>query len=277
MSNKCQILITQGKNNGKLCSDVCKQCRHTNKVCQRCNVSFNRNTTYFNHAKTCNKISLNVVDKTSHNASHNVVDKMCKVKPNVLAKIHPEDLYNKIHTIEQQLQQLQKTNNITVNNYNSVVYQHINISEVGAFKILCDKMGINEATDFLCNMATKPQIMALFEKLYLECDPSNYPITNNNGMDFIYRDEDDNIIHDTGGRKIAKLGERLMKNTFLEATDPLLQRFVKQNEGDHDGDNTDYDKFCGLQHGACSTKDDKTFVKDLYPKTYNPNHTFFRV
>lgn len=52
-------------------------------------------------------------------------------------------------------------------------------------------------------------------------------------------------------------------------------RFVKHNEGDHDGDDNNYDKFRELQNGACRIKSDKSFVRDLYPKTYNPKHEFF--
>ena len=103
-------------------------------------------------------------------------------------------------------------------------------------------MGISEATVLLCGMACKPQVMVLFEKAYLEGDPYNYPIANNNGTDLYYRDINNNIIHDEGGRQISKLSERLVKNTFLEAAEPILSRFVVQNEGDHDGDDADYDK-----------------------------------
>ncbi len=245
----CQILIKQGKNIGMKCCDVSRRCRHAVIICRNCGMELNRSTTYTNHLK------------------------ICRIRPKIVKKVQPEDLYEKIHIMEQQIQQLLKTP--TVVNVNNVYQNNINISDIGAFKTLCDKMGINEATDFLCDLAAKPQIMALFEKVYLECDPAQYPIANNNGKDFMYRDAENNIVHDEGGHKITELGERLIKNTFIEAADPLLTRFISQNEGEHDGDDTDYDRFRELQNGACRIKRDRSFVKDLYPKTYNPGHVFF--
>jgi hypothetical protein len=163
----------------------------------------------------------------------------------------------------------------TVYNITNNLYQHISITDIGGFKSLCDRMGIPEATEFLCKMAAKPQLMDLFEKVYLDCDPAHYPIAHNNGRDFYYRDAENKLIIDEGGSKIAQLSERLMKNTFIEAADPLLAKFVRQNDGDKEGDDVDYDRFRELQNGACRVKVDKSFIKELYPRTYNPNHTFF--
>ncbi len=274
----CHILITRGKNCGQVCGQVCKQCRHVSLKCPKCNKYFTRDTTYLNHTKTCRAIP-------------SPTETIVRTKPLVLAKktlgseitvgdTVIKEIYSNIHKMvrsaisENLMQQtpISITNNI-INN--SITYQHVSISEIGAFKTLCDKMGTNEATDFLCKLAAKPHVMALFEKLYLECDPANYPIANNNGKDFYYRDADDKIVFDEGGHKITKLGERLMKNTFIEAADPLLNRFISQNEGDHEGDDDDYDRFRELQNGAHAMKADRSFVKDLYPKTYNPKHSFF--
>ncbi len=263
MSQKtCQVSITRGKNVGKMCYQIKGKCRHEIKTCPKCNKCFNRDDTYFKHARTCNREP--VVPATT-------------VPTAPIAPI-PSDS-NVLREIQESVRDLHKLladsarTPVIINN--TVNYQHITISDIGAFKILCDKMGINEATDFLCNLATKPKAMILFEKLFLECDPASYPIANNNGHDLYYRDEDDRIVHDAGGHKIAELGERLMKNAFIEAADPLLTRFIKQNVGDHDGDDDDYDKFRKLQNGASGFKVDRSFIKELYPKTYNPHHTFF--
>ncbi len=270
MSYFCPVILTRGKNVGKICGAVCPQCRHINKSCRGCGEQFNRNPSYQQHIKVCPMYACSL-----------------KIKPTVIKKLQVDtsEICNKVQSMEQSmlsmktmLEQALERKPITTNIVNAttnVVYQTISISDIGAFKTLCDKMGTTEATDFLCKLAAKPQIMALFEKVYLECDPANYPIANNNGKDFFYRDADDKIVHDEGGHKITQLGERLMKNTFVEAADPLLTRFVKQNEGDHEGDDGDYDRFLELQNGACRTKADKSFIKELYPKTYNPNHAFF--
>ncbi len=263
----CKIVITQGKNTGQLCGDVCRRCHHAFNVCSVCSKQFNRDTAYLTHIKTCcQKVKPTIIKKGSALPS-DFYDQM----KDMLSKAVVEAVNAVMQTAP-----VQPTNIITNNITSNITYQHIAISDIGAYKTLCDKMGINEATDFLCKLATKPQIMPLFEKLYLECDPSSYPIVNNNGKDFYYRDGDDNIVHDSGGHKIAKLGERLMKNTFIEAADPLLKRFVRQNDGDHEGDDNDYDRFRELQNGASNFKADRSFIADLYPKTYNPNHTFFK-
>ena len=258
--NTCQTRIIKGINSGKLCFQVSKRCRHISKTCLVCNKYFAREDTYNRHTKICD-IPVHVHLQSEES------DFRAEIKDCI------KTLSGSLHNIEHILAsgKVQPITNI----HNTVIYQHLTISEMGAFKVLCDKMGTAEATNFLCNLAVKPRTMELFEKLYLGCAPVNYPIANNNGKDFYYRDENDNIIHDTDGHIIDKLGERLMKNTFIEAADPLLKRFVKQNEGDHEGDDTDYDRFRELQNGASSFKSDKSFIKDLYPKTYNPTHAFF--
>ncbi len=284
-------------NKGKRCGQVCRRCRHISKVCPICDLHFDRDTAYLNHTKICvykapaptlvpPSTHINIHISPTQVGSKELVSTvpnqaLTKIKPKIIYKglVNMDDIYSKMqtmleYTIDKRLATVQNVN-ITNNINNTVIYQHFTVSDIGAFKILCDKMGTAEATEFLCKLAAKPQVMTLFEKLYLECDPSNYPIANNNGKDFFYRDVNDNIVHDEGGHKIAKLGERLMKNTFLEAADPLLTRFVKQNEGDHDGDDNDYDKFRGFQNAAHASKTERSFIKDLYPKTYNPNHMFF--
>ncbi len=264
----CPIILTKGKNIGKMCGVACTQCHHVIRTCALCGKLFCRDSSYYSHAKHCKAIPVK------------------KIKPTVVKKQEETDeLCTKVQSLDRNitemrnmlaqalLKPLQPTTSVI--NITNNLYQNIVLSDVGGFKTLCDKMGAHEATSFLCKLAAKPQVMALFEKVYLDCDPANYPVANNNGKDFFYRDSDDNIIHDEGGHKIAQLGERLMKNTFIEAADPLLTRFIKQNEGDHDGDDDDYDRLRELQNGAYKAKVDKAFIKELYPKTYNPNHEFF--
>ncbi len=259
--NMCKIDITQGKNKGKTCGEANKVCRHRIMTCKVCDKTFNRDTVYYSHVKTCRPI----IDQSSA---------VIRGLESVVAKI--DIIEKKIDRIAQE----PSVSNYITNNTNHIVASNTNniqiiISDVGAFKALCDKMGTTEATLFLCDLASKPKTITLFEKVYLEGDPSNYPIANNDGKDFYYRDKDNNIICDAGGQEIAQLGKRLMQNTFLEAANPLLTRFVRQNEGDHDGDDEDYDKFRELQNAACRCKVDKTFPVDLYKRTYNPKHDFF--
>jgi hypothetical protein len=255
----CQILITRGKNVGKACGEVNKKCRHIQKQCILCGKTYSRDTVYSAHAKKC---TINA-------------EQFSRIEFLLTKKLYKklEDKAAAVATAVAATAPTTITNINTINNIN--IYQTVAINEVGAFKALCDKMGVSEATDFLCDLASKPLVMPLFEKLYLEGDPASLPIANNNGKDFVYRDSNDELVHDVGGNKIAKLGERLLKNAFVEATDPLIVRFMGKNEGEQDGDDVDYDKFIELQNGATSVRPDKAFIKELYPKTYNPGHSFF--
>jgi hypothetical protein len=305
------MILLQGKNKGKVCSEASKICRHKSKACQWCNKIFDRDTTCNNHEKICvlqpkvektkvGRPTIKVKVKVKVKVKEIKEVKEVKVKVETNANIRPEQephpkpawpdpdqdkdrlletMCSKINTMEASIQKLTSmlievsaeatAPKTIINNI------QINISDIGAFKNLCEKMGASEATDFLCQLASKPKIITLFEKLYLDGNPTEHPIATLNGKDFVYRDINEALVHDIGGTKISELGERLLKNTFIEAVDPILTRFVRQNQGDRDGDDNDYDTVRELQNGACLAKKDKTFIKDLSTKVYNPNHSFF--
>lgn len=274
----CKIPITRGKNKGKECGEVNKKCRHKVMTCKSCSMVFYRDTAYFNHLKECETttdtqelrstvgrlMDIDMDIKHQNRKSHS--DRILVIEKAI------DELSSRAVTADElksTVAKIQPSVNFITNNIQIVV------SDVGAYKALCGRMGTDEATDFLCELASKPKTITLFEKVYLEGDPTDYPIANNDGKDFYYRDSNNNIVCDTGGHEIAKLGKRLMQNTFLEAADPLLTRFVSHNGGDRDGDDEDYDRFRELQNAACRCKDDKTFTLDLYKKTFNPKHIFF--
>lgn len=147
------------------------------------------------------------------------------------------------------------------------------INESGAFEALSDIMGTEEATNFLCKLASKPQLMLLFEKLYLRGSSKTYPIATANKKDYTYRGTGGIVVVDEAG--FLKIMDRLLKNIFLEAANPLLSRFIKQNQGDRSGSDDDYDRFRRLQNGAHAAKIDKGFMKELCAKVHNPGHPFF--
>ncbi len=264
--SECREIINKGKNAGRICCETSVRCRHIIKTCAVCGEEFNRPGSYSKHIAKCAVKLKPVITLRENNGQTTVINKIID---------ELKDLKTTVNRCDHGIRVLTESTPHIINNNNIVIYQNITISDAGVFKILCDKMGVSEATAFLCDMAGKPQIMTLFEKAYLDCDPANYPIAHNNGTDLYYRDSNNNIVHDAGGRKISKLGERLMKNTMLEAAEPLLARFISQNEGEHDGDDNDYDRFRELQNGACRYKEDHMFTKSVFKKTYNPNHVFF--
>jgi hypothetical protein len=285
MFTECKEVIQRGVNKGKLCGEVNSRCHHIIKVCKLCYKHFKRDTTYIRHASICKavppgKVKLRPVIRPIVKSSP-VPQPQPQPQPQLCSKETSDDILKRLENEVNDLKELkavlqQALNSInTVNITNNTTYNQIVISDVGAFKLLCDKMGSNEATNFLCTLANKPKTMVLFEKVYLDCERDQYPIANANGKDFYYRDTDNNIICDEGGYHISKLGDRLIKNAFIEASDPLLTRFVSHNAGDREGDDDDYSRFRELQNAACSLKTDKTFIKELSLKTYCPDHMFF--
>jgi len=53
MDSKCTVIITRGKNKGKICGDINTRCKHTSEVmvCAICGAEFARSTSYYRHVK----------------------------------------------------------------------------------------------------------------------------------------------------------------------------------------------------------------------------------
>lgn len=249
----CHIIIRQGKNKGLTCGHVNKQCRHINNICNRCGKVLSTDTNRINHSKICNVIP--------------------KIKPRITRKFEkPETLEDKIESIiDKKLKGIDSVKNtININNHNTV---NINLTTIGApgnMEKLVDSMGQKEALKFLLDITTsnKNQLTSLIEKLYLVGDPTDYPIANRDGKVFRFRDVDHRIIHDIGGKKIAKLSTNIHSDLYASAATIEAHRVIE--------DGSEYDKYLVMQKCASSSNHDtKTFVKDLANRTFNPTHRFF--
>lgn len=49
----CEVVISMGKNRGRPCREVNKQCRHRKTTCPQCGAEFKLNNTLGRHLKTC--------------------------------------------------------------------------------------------------------------------------------------------------------------------------------------------------------------------------------
>lgn len=255
----CQIILTQGKNKGLTCGQVNNRCRHHNNICDSCGKNLATDTSLINHRKIC------ISSK--------------KIKPNIARKTALSDLKELERRLENMLEEkIKSVEKVTINNNNTINHTvnntvNINLTTIDsahALQNLVDRMGQKEALTFLLNITTsnRNQLTSIMEQLYLTGDPNNYPIANKDGNIFRFRDIDQRIIHDIGGKKIAKLSSNIHRNLYASAANLEAQRFIE------DGDN--YDSYYTMQECASNNKHDtKSFVKDLATKTYNPDHQFF--
>lgn len=255
----CQIILSQGKNKGLMCGQVNNRCRHHNNVCDACGKNLATDTSLINHRKIC------TLSK--------------KIRPNIAKRTTNRDLKELEQRLENLLdEKIKSVEKVTINNNNTINHTvnntvNINLTTIGstdALQNLVERMGQKEALTFLLNITTssRNQLMSIMEQMYLTGDPNNYPIANKDGNIFRFRDIDQRIIHDIGGKKIAKLSSNIHRNLYASAANLEAQHFIEK------GDN--YDKYYIMQECASNNKHDtKNFVKDLANKTYNPDHHFF--
>lgn len=271
MDNKyCDIIITKGKNIGLKCGQVNKKCRHRINTCNICKNSYTTDTSFSNHQKIC---------KPTKTKPHIKLKDSCGILcGDVLKKQNNEDDLKKRvdELVEKKLQSMddgEKT--IIINNINSNnTTVNINLTTIGCadgLQRLIDKMGKDGAMRFLVEITASGnnQLMSLMEKLYLTGDPTNYPIANKDGNIFRFRDIDQRIIHDIGGKKIAKLSTTIHSNIYAGAANMEAFRFIEN------GDNDDCNNYYVMQENASNKHNTCTFIKDLAYRTFNPEHQFF--
>lgn len=263
--NKCDIIITKGKNTGLTCGSVNKRCRHRQITCIHCDNVYTTDTSLYNHQKICKSI-----DK---------IRPIIKCKnTTVIDDNNNEDLEQKLKSLELKLKDLEDNNSThTVNNINTI-NNTVNISlttidNSDVLEKLMSKMGEEEALKFLLEITSsnRNQLMCLIEKLYLTGDPNNYPIANKDGKIFRFRDNDHRIIHDVGGNKIIKLSTNIHSNIYAGAANLEAHRLIENGD-----DNANYNNYRLMQECASNNSHDmKSFVKDLASKTFNMDHYFF--
>lgn len=258
---KCQVVISRGRNKGKICGDINQKCKHTTEpmVCSICGTSYTRSTSYYRHIKTHETQSQVRNDKT--------VD-LSKKKLNIRKKTESsntndtnEALAAKVRELQQQVTELQGRE--TVTNYNIAV---IGTSD-DLYQELIRKMGGNRETavSFLANSCTKGKPLEVFEKLYLDGkSPDDYPVACRDNLHFRYLDPDRKLIDDQGGSSIGKLVSNQLMNTFLLASNDKMRT---------EGEVTD--KVIQFQERVIELANTQDMIAQLAEITTNPNHPFF--
>lgn len=204
MPNLCEIIITRGKNKGKMCKNINRTCRHKKITCQKCGVEFSYRHTYVAHL--CNS------DFGSK----------LELRPKPKVKVTPT-----ISNLERRLEILESQNRSLESRVERAEQRPPSINNIVVigndfYSELVDKVGREDAIRYLTSAATcKP--IEVIDKLYLEGkDPMNYPIACKNTNHFRYLNSESKIIDDRGGDSIGNLVTNQLQNAILMAINEAI-------------------------------------------------------
>lgn len=259
MPNECSILITRGRNKGKLCRDINRTCRHKDIICTNCGEEFSYKHTYIAHSKQCHPPPQ--------------AKKTVTVKDRVKVAAGSEDILARLHSLEQQNRDLK-------DKVQKVADQPRNINNIVVigndfFQELTAKIGKDRTVEFLSSTATAGKPIDVIEKLYLEGkDPMHYPIACRNEDHFRYLSHDDKggrkLVDDRGGAIIGDIMMNRLRNAFLMAANELINKHIQDG---FDGFESNVDVLRCVQNIA--TVDKNVVVYQLAEATNNSDHPFF--
>ena len=260
MSNPCKVILTRGKNKGKICGSVNSKCKHVTKplICEKCGIKFDRTTSYYRHVNSCNiKSSKKSEDNDS---SKSKIKLSINVKP---SQPSMSNVFQRLVELEEQNTALREEVEVLksqpVTNYNIAILGNDFYTE------LVDKIGKKDTIKFLAQSCHRP--LDVFQKLYLDdCKPDNYPVACRDELHFRYLDNDKKMVDDRGGSSIGTVVSKQITNAMINAV--------------NDCQNTVYslDDIETIRNKLILNleKDRDRMIKDLADITNNPNHPFFR-
>jgi hypothetical protein len=253
MPNDCSIVITRGKNKGKICGLVNRICRHQNILCPNCNEVFSYKHTYASHSQACSK--------------HVLVHVVQKKKTNIIKK---SNLLERIHKLEKRNKDLEEKVKVVETQPRSI--NNIVVIGTDFFQELVTMIGKDRAVEFLTCSAVSGKPIDVIDKLYLEGkDPMCYPIACRNTDHFRYLSDDSNVVDDRGGAIIGDIMIRRLQNAFLMAANELISKQVDNSEY-----NMDTDMLRSVQQNITSACDKRDIVYQLAEATNNEKHPFFK-
>lgn len=292
MGNPCKIIITRGKNKGKICGEINNKCKHVSEplVCSVCKTEFDRTTSYYRHvnsrhngqAKPINKIKI-AVEESLAIQDHNQVqvpqlqitdtDTDAKDKVQVQVRVQVQVQESKLHRVFDRLAQLEKQNielreEVEELKLKPTTTNYIAILGNDFYQDLITKIGRPEAMRFLAEKGTKSPL-SVFEKLYLEDrSPDDYPIACRDKYHFRYLDDQKRMVDDRGGSNIGTV----VSKQLTDAVNHAVHDFEIEGHG-----NSVY----GLENvqrlrQRLAELDQDSVIKELAYITNNPNHPFFR-
>uniref|UniRef100_A0A6C0J4K1 Uncharacterized protein n=1 Tax=viral metagenome TaxID=1070528 RepID=A0A6C0J4K1_9ZZZZ len=276
-TNLCRVVLSRGKNQGQICYNVNKKCRHKVRYCPYCGTEFTMETSYYRHIKHCEgteikkahrKVLINTKPIVSNKYDVNKYDvNKYDVNKYDLNKYDVNKLIDRISLLEQKLEQLKTRPTTTVHNWNIVLGSNF-------YKELVQKMGQESAIDYLMEIASEKKHIDLISKLYLEGnDPSDYPVACRDQDHFRYITAEHKIVDDKGGHNISKyVSTGVMDALILAANDTITEQLNNNIDDPHE-------KLSVIQNHILKlngmTKE--YIINKLAELTNNPNHPFFKV
>ena len=267
MENRCDVIITRGKNKGKTCGEVNSRCKHVNEpmICATCGASYTRSTSYYRHLKQH--------ESGSSVDANRPVTPASKIKVCIKKKAGLEDVHAKLERLERQNQTLREEMDILKQTPMTTNYIAIVGTNANFYNELTQKLGGKEAAiSFLTNSCVKGEPISVFQKLYLEGkQPNVYPVACKDNLHFRYLGSNREIIDDQGGKIIGRTVTDKITDAILTASNDVITEEVM------DGSNSIYNMIdlASVQQGL-SRVTREAMIKDLAVITANPNHPFFR-
>lgn len=278
MSNPCKVIITRGKNKGKICGDINAKCKHVTDplVCSVCGQNFDRTTSYYRHVNTLHDGRARPYGpkyiealKAEQQQSHEPQDQEQKVKVKVPIKVKigtVSDMFRRLAQLEQQNSELREE--VAELKMKPTTTNYIAILGNDLYTELTNKIGKDKAMRFIAESGVK-RPLSVFQKLYLDDrNPDDYPIACKDKCHFRYLDHRKRMVDDPGG---STIGTAVSKQIY-DAVTHAVHDFEIEGHG-----NTVY----GLE-GVHSLRerfaqlDQDSVIKELAYITNNPNHPFFR-
>lgn len=306
MGNPCKVLITRGKNKGKICGQVNAKCKHVTEpiICPKCKLSFDRTTSYYRHIKvqhdgnikpdlkpkpkpkpkpepepgpkpewsTLDKIKIQLQPipiriKQSWSKPELEPKPEMDLAPDTDTK--PKDqseIYHRLVQLEEQNNALREE--VEELKLKPTTTNYIAILGNDFYTELTNKIGRENAMKFIAESGTKHPL-SMFQKLYLDDrDPDDYPIACRDKYNFRYLDNQQRVVEDRGG---SNIGTAVSKR-LTDAMEHAFHDFQIEGHG-----NTVYglEGVQKLRERLASLNQDSV-IKELAYITNNPNHPFFR-
>jgi hypothetical protein len=293
MPNHCEVLITRGKNKGRICREVNRVCRHCNLICG-CGEIFAYKHTLSNHKLKCpfaqdesattDGIVNHWIDRQTRRpipASYYPLDgesSGCSLEsnqvPQLKIRLNPKEeateFRKRLETLEERNRKLEErlaqAENRSTNINNFVIIGQDFFAELT--DIVGTRVG---AAQFLSDTLNGGNAIGVVKKLYLEGrDPMQYPIACRDSNHFRYLGADSRIIDDRGGEAIGNIVTDRVQKAVLLAINEMIAAGIDDEEVD-----TDTLDRINASHRYLEDIDKNELVSQLAAITHNNNHPFF--
>lgn len=237
MVNTCVIKITSGQNEGKLCKDVHKTCRHKVLLeCPNCKFTSRYKNSYSRHIDRCKNTKpkamprKKVVIKQKKSQVHeSIITDPVTVSAQTLNK-----LVNKIDSLENHIKSDDKPTTQIINNYN------ISVMAPNFFSELEYRFGRERAVEILVIAAANNKPLDVLRELYFQGDPNEYPIASRNGR-YRYLNDTGDLVESNEGMVSALISTKIQK-AMSYATGKLIKNMVRVGDVDSLFDAYDLDR-----------------------------------